>query len=91
MTTGSTADHIRRRTRHAIPDHLVNTAHFFARWLRRHANICERKLQYANDFRNNLCESVELQLTCSDAGSIVLVSGTSLDATSDTDSKESLK
>jgi hypothetical protein len=59
MTTGSIVDHIRRRTRHAIPDHIVNTAHIFYVWLRRYADLCERKLQHANDFRDNLCQSLE--------------------------------
>ncbi len=72
MTTGSSVDHIRRRIRHAIPDHIVNTAHILPRRMRRHANICERNLQQRNDFGDNFCESVELFLTISAHGSKLL-------------------
>ena len=59
MTTGSIVDHIRRRIRHAIPDHIVNTAHIFYLWLRRYANLCERKLHQRIDFGNHLRKSLE--------------------------------
>jgi hypothetical protein len=59
MTTGSIVDDNRRRIRHAIPDHIVNTAHIFCVRVRRHANLCERKLQQRLDFRDNLCKSLE--------------------------------
>jgi hypothetical protein len=59
MTTGSIVDHIRRRIRHAIPDHSVNTAHIFCVRLRGYANFCERKLQHGKHFGDNLCQSLE--------------------------------
>ena len=59
MTTGSIVDDNRRRIRHAIPNHIVNTAHIFYLWLRGYANLCERKLQHGKHFRDNLCQSLE--------------------------------
>lgn len=59
MTTGSIVDDNRRRIRHAIPDHSVNTAHIFCVRVRGYANLCERKLHQCLDFGNYLRKSLE--------------------------------